>query len=128
LYALAYDNLLVGRDVIADSVNPWMLTRDAWRDVGVRAGARVVEVEVVCTDLQEHRRRVETRKSDVPGLILPDWQAVIERDYHPWDRDRVVVDTAGRKLEESIQYAVKFIPVAGVTATPDGPANVIGTD
>ena len=102
LYALAYDNLLVGRDVIADSVNPWMLTRDAWRDVGLRAAARVIEVEVVCTDVEEHRRRIETRKSEVPGLVLPDWEAVIERDYHPWDRDRVIVDTAGRKLEECI--------------------------
>lgn len=49
LYALAYDNLLLGRDVISDSVNPWMLTRNAWRDVGLRAEAKVVEVEVIDT-------------------------------------------------------------------------------
>lgn len=102
LYALAYDNLLVGRDVIGDSVNAWMLTRNAWRDVGVRAGAKVIEVEVVCSDREEHRRRVETRVSEVPGLVLPDWKVVIERDYHPWDRDHVTVDTAGRSLEQCV--------------------------
>ena len=71
-----------------------MLTRDAWRTAGMRAGARVVEVETVCSDREEHRRRVESRASDVPGLTLPDWEAVIGRDYRPWDRDHVTVDTA----------------------------------
>src|SRR5258707_8624011 len=42
-YAVAEDNLLLGHDVIGDSVNPWMLTRDAWRACGERAGAGVVE-------------------------------------------------------------------------------------
>jgi hypothetical protein len=39
-YAVAEDNLRLGRTVIGDSVNPWMLTRNAWRDAGLRAGAR----------------------------------------------------------------------------------------
>src|SRR5271169_1501608 len=93
--AVAEDNLRLGRDVIGDSVNDWMLTRNAWRDVGFRAGAKVVEVEILSTDRDEHRRRVEARASEVLGLILPDWQAVIERDYHSWDRDHVTIDTAG---------------------------------
>ena len=97
-YAGAEDNLRLGRDVIGDSVNPWMLTRNAWRDAGLRAGAQVLEVETVCTDLEEHRRRAETRASDVPGLVLPDWPAVIGRDYHPWDRERLTIDTAERDV------------------------------
>ena len=103
LYALAYDNLLVGRDVIADSVNPWMLTRDAWRDVGLRAGAEVFEVEIVCSDLEEHRNRVATRTVDVPGLVPPEWEAVVGRDYHPWKREHIVVDTAGRSVPECVE-------------------------
>lgn len=63
-YAVAEDNLRLGHDVIGDSVNPWMLTRNAWRAVGVRAGARVVEVEAICSDQDEHRRRVESRASE----------------------------------------------------------------
>jgi hypothetical protein len=79
-----------------------MLTRNAWRDVGLRAKAKVAEVEVVCSDLEEHRRRIQTRKSDMPGLTLPDWREVMERDYHVWDRDHVIVDTAKRGVDECI--------------------------
>jgi predicted kinase len=105
-YAVAQDNLRLGRDVIGDSVNPWMLTRNAWRDAGLRVGARVVEVETLCTDLEEHRGRIETRANEVPGLVLPDWQAVIGRDYHPWDRDHLTVDTAGRSVAACIELVL----------------------
>ncbi|MBS0408845.1 MAG: AAA family ATPase [Proteobacteria bacterium] len=98
-YAVAADNLRLGLDVVGDSVNPWPQTRDAWRDAGLGAGARVVEIEVVCSDQAEHRRRVETRASEVPGLVLPDWAAVVGRDYRPWTRPPQVVDTAGRSAD-----------------------------
>ncbi len=55
-YAVAGDNLRLGRTVVADSVNPLALTRDAWREVAELAGASCVEVEVTCTDPAEHRR------------------------------------------------------------------------
>lgn len=103
LYAVAQDNLNLGRDVIADSVNPWMLTRNAWRDVGLRSDARVVEIETVCSDAQEHRRRVETRVNDIPGLVPPDWEAVIGRDYHSWDREHLKVDTASHSVPACIK-------------------------
>jgi hypothetical protein len=83
-----------------------MLTRNAWRDVGLRTGAQVVEVEILCTDLDEHRRRIETRASETPGLILPDWQAVIGRDYQPWDRGRVTIDTAGRGIAACLELVL----------------------
>jgi predicted kinase len=86
-YAVAADNLRVGRIVIADSVNPVPLTRSAWREVAARTGVEAVEVEVVCSNSEEHRRRVETRLSDGPGLTLLAWADVLERDYRPWDRE-----------------------------------------
>ena len=108
-YAVAEDNLRLGHDVIGDSVNPWMLTRDAWRGVGMRAGARVMEVETVCSDEEEHRRRVEAREKEVTGLILPNWQAVIGRDYHAWDRDHVTVDTAKRSVATCVELILAAI-------------------
>jgi predicted kinase len=93
-YAVAEDNLRVGRAVIADCVNPWSLTRHAWRAVAERAGVAALDVEIVCSDTAEHRRRVESREPDIDGHTLPRWQDVVERDYHAWDRERVVVDTA----------------------------------
>jgi hypothetical protein len=80
-----------------------MLTRNAWRDAGLRAGVRVVEIETICSDLAEHRRRIETRSNEVPGMILPSWQEVIDRDYRAWDREHVTIDTAGRSVEACVE-------------------------
>jgi predicted kinase len=104
--AAAEDNLRLGLDVVADAVNDWQVVRDAWRDVAARAGAEIAEVEVICSDAAEHRRRVETRVSDIPGLVLPTWSEVAGRNYAPWDRDHIVIDTAGRSVEASVNEAL----------------------
>lgn len=100
--ALAEDNLRLDRTVIADSVNPLPLTRDAWHAVAKRAGARHLDVEIVCSDKTEHRRRVEARKADILGHRLPTWAEVEAREYHAWATDRCVVDTAEFGIERAI--------------------------
>jgi predicted kinase len=102
-YAVAEDNLRLGRTVVSDSVNPVQLSRDAWLGVARRSHARAAEVEILCTDLQLHRHRVETRTPDVPGLKLPGWEEVVSREYDPWKREHIVIDTAGRSVAESVQ-------------------------
>jgi hypothetical protein len=87
----------------ADSVNPLAVTRDEWRRVAASTSSPIVEIEVVCSDPTEHRRRVETRATDVPGLALPSWQDVVERDYEPWDRSRIVLDTAGCTILDALK-------------------------
>ena len=67
-YRLARDNLALGHTVVGDCVNPWMLTRDAWRGVGIEAGVPVLEVEIMCGDPDEHQRRIESREIGAPGL------------------------------------------------------------
>lgn len=101
-YALAEDNLRLGRIVIADSVNPIQLTRQAWRQVAEKSGSKVLEIEVVCSDTQEHRTRVESRQPDIQGHRLPTWQAVTERDYEAWESVPRRVDTAGRTVDEVV--------------------------
>jgi predicted kinase len=93
-YGVAADNLRIGRTVIADSVNPLLVTREAWRSVAEREHAAVAVVELVCSDPAEHRRRVETRVVDVPGLRLPTWDDVVNRQYEAWTEPRIVIDTA----------------------------------
>ena len=107
--AVAADNLRLGRDVVADCVNDWKIARDGWEAVGLRAGVEVVWVEIVCTDQAEHRRRIETRTIGVPGLTPPDWPAVIGREYHDWDRDRLIVDTAASSVEDSVAAVVAHL-------------------
>jgi predicted kinase len=98
--AVAEENLRLGHNVIADSVNGSVLTREDWRCAGERGGARIIEVETICSDSEEHRRRVETRPPDVRGLIPPKWQVVTNLEYEPWDRDHLTIDTAGRSIED----------------------------
>lgn len=101
--ALAADNLKLGLDVIADSVNPVAVTRDAWRGVAETSGAVLVEIEVTCSDAEEHRRRVETRKADIAGHRQPTWQDVTERDYECWDGTDLVIDTAKTTIEDAVE-------------------------
>lgn len=101
-YRLAESNLKLGLSVVADCVNPIPETRGAWRAVAEAAGAALVEVEVLCSDPVEHRRRVETRVTDLPGFIPPTWQEVVDRDYWPWDRERLLIDTAATETDEAV--------------------------
>ncbi len=101
-YRLAADNLRFGRTVIADSVNPLTITRDAWRAVATETNAGIIEVETICSDATEHRSRIETRFVDVPNLILPTWEKVQARDYEPWNRPHLIIDTATTAIEEAV--------------------------
>ena len=108
-HAVAFDNLQLGRDVIADSVNPWPLTREAWRAVAARARVPVLDVELVCSDAAEHRRRVESRQPDIDGHRVPSWQEVLDHDYRPWEGDRLTIDTAAVPVEQCVRAIVAAI-------------------
>ena len=99
-YALAEANLALGQHVIADLVNRLAVTRDAWRRAAANVCSPCVEIEVVCSDPIEHRRRVEARGADIPGFRVPSWDDVQQRAYDPWDRPRLVLDTAGRGIAD----------------------------
>ncbi|QDU40964.1 Chloramphenicol phosphotransferase-like protein [Maioricimonas rarisocia] len=115
-YRLASENLRLGQTVVADSVNSIAITRDAWRRTGEQHDAVVIEVEVICSDPTEHRRRVESRAGDIPGLTPPTWDAVIAREYEPWDRDHIVIDTAGRTERDCVRETIGQIARAGGVA------------
>lgn len=119
-YAVAADQLAVGRSVVADSVNPLGVTRDAWRAVADGAGAPLVDVEVVCSDAAEHRRRVETRTVDIAGLVPPTWGQVQARAYDAWDRPRLVVDTAGRDAAACVRELLERLPAGGAAGRGGG--------
>ena len=106
-YAVAEENLRLGHTVVADSVNPLTITRDAWVNVAHRAMARPVEIEVQCSDAIQHRRRVEERTTDIPAFRLPTWDDVTSREYHPWDRDHIVLDTATCSVEEGVSIILE---------------------
>ena len=96
--------------MIADSCNPDPVSRRGWHEVGRRAGVAFVDVEVICSDVAEHRRRVEERRSTIPGLVQPTWDQVLARAYVPWTSSRVVIDTAGRTIEASLHALLAELP------------------
>jgi predicted kinase len=63
--ALAKANLSAGRTVVVDCVNPVAESRKAWKATALRAACRLIEIEIICSDPLEHRRRVEGRISDI---------------------------------------------------------------
>ncbi|AYQ44452.1 MULTISPECIES: AAA family ATPase [Burkholderia cepacia complex] len=111
-YRVAADNLAIGTTVVTDSVNPLKVTRDAYRNIAARIGVPVLEIEIVCSDRQQHRQRVETRQSTTAGLVLPTWQEVVDRDYDVWDRPHLEIDTAFTSVEQCIDQILHALPVA----------------
>jgi predicted kinase len=99
-YRIASDDLRLGLSVVADSCNPIELTRREWEQVARDAQADYINIEVICSDAREHRRRAEVRVAEVSGLKLPTWSEIENREYHGWTVDRVIVDTAGRSKME----------------------------
>lgn len=100
-YRIAGDNLALGQSVIADSCNPWKLTREEWESVALSHNALYVNIEIICSDQKEHRLRIETRKTDIKNLRLPTWQDIFKREYHPWEQEHIIIDTAHKSLHDS---------------------------
>ena len=110
-YIIAQDNLRIGRTVVADSVNALQITRDAWLKVGQQAQVETIEIEVICSDSLEHRSRVERRSPDIFGLRLPSWEEVIAREYHPWNREHIVIDTAVTTVAQNVKILQESLPI-----------------
>ena len=98
--SVAKDNLLLGFDVVADTVNPIEITRELWALTAAAGSAQLLNVEVVCSDINVHQQRIETRKSDIDGLNIPGWKTVSQRTFETWRTDRLVVDTSTSSVKD----------------------------
>ena len=108
-YRIASDNLSVGNCVIADSCNPIELTRNEWEQVAINLGCNFINIEINCSDNFEHRQRVETRSNDILNLSLPDWSKVQSRDFEPWVRERILIDTSKKTPQKSLYELISKI-------------------
>ena len=100
-YRIIQDNLKLGISVISDSCNPIKLTRDEWQETAIRTGAHFINIEIHCSGPVEHQQRAKTRSCSVNNLKLPDWKAIQNRHYEPWERNVVRIDTANKSIELS---------------------------
>lgn len=111
LEALAEEQLKLGHSVIVDAVNPVEAARAMWRGLAARRQARMRVVECVCGDESVHRRRVEARVRDIPGLPELTWERVEQRltDHEAWKDDRITLDTTNSTPENLIDQAVAYV-------------------
>ncbi|MER7453317.1 hypothetical protein ABTW96_23845 [Nocardia beijingensis] len=61
----------------------------------------VTGLRLPCCGRKEWCCRI-SRPVDIPDLPLPEWQQVLDREYQPWDRDHIILDTAGERPDQSL--------------------------
>jgi predicted kinase len=108
-YRVAADNLALGHSVVADCVNAFEVSRAAWRNVAQEHAQSTLFVHLVCSDLKQHRRRVEERTADLPSHVLPSWSAVNALPFAPLPPDALVVDTSQLSASEAAAEVIRRI-------------------
>jgi predicted kinase len=102
-YRLAAEQLAIGLDVAVECVNPLTVTREGWSGTAASVGAGILQVELVCSDAEEHRRRVESRRTDVEGLVKPTWSEVAAREWEPWPEPHLVLDSTTSSVDAMVE-------------------------
>ncbi len=100
-YKIAEDNLKLNINVVADSCNPIALTREEWENVAKTNHCDYINIEVTCSDKDEHKKRTQHRISEIENLKPPLWEEIENREYHKWQKERIVIDTANKAITES---------------------------
>jgi predicted kinase len=98
---VAADQLRAGRPVVADAVNNLDIARQGWTAVAEECAARLRFIEVICSDQEEHRARVEGRAPEMPGHGVPTWDQVQHRPWEPFAEPRLVVDNVGDSAQQA---------------------------
>jgi len=80
-------------------------------DVARRAGVSFANVEVLCSDTAEHRRRIETR-AQASAWRSVTWQDVVMREYHQWISPRIAIDTAHVSVQDAVAAIRSSLPGA----------------
>lgn len=108
-YSVAKENLSLGLAVIADSTNLLQITREAWKNVAISSGVSFLEIELICSNREEHIRRVVSRENDIPGLHLPSWQEIIDREHEAWSREHITIDTSTTTIDEAVEIIIQYL-------------------
>ncbi|KEI72234.1 AAA family ATPase [Endozoicomonas elysicola] len=106
-YRIVQDNLKLGISVVSDSCNPIKLTRDEWQETAIQTTANFINIEIHCSDTVAHQQRAKSRSCSVTNLKLPDWNSIQHRQYAPWDREVIRIDTANKSIEQSFSELIE---------------------
>ncbi len=98
-FSMAQDNLQHGKNVLVDAVNPLNIIRNKWLEIAEQTNSEFTGIEITCLDKTEHQKRVEERKADIEGHILPSWQEIVDREYEAWNTKALKIHTANITAE-----------------------------
>jgi predicted kinase len=104
-----------GNSVIVDAVNGVSPAREQWVELAERFGDAIKFIEVVCSDPELHRERLEARNRVLPHVSEPTWHAVEQSldEYDEWTGpsasvDRLTLDTIA-PIETLVDRALVFL-------------------
>jgi predicted kinase len=110
---LADAQLGLGVSVILDSVATYENVRAAWRALAARRRAHLYIVECMCSDEALWRRRIASRRRDIPGWPELDWDDVeqVRLRFAPWTSERLIVDSV-HPIEVNLDRVLAFLKSA----------------
>jgi predicted kinase len=110
--ATAEGSLRAGISVVADAVNSVCEAREAWRKTAEQTQSVLRVLEVVCSDPNEHRRRIRSRSPDPARPSAGSWQQVLARPFEPWNvpEPRLVLDTSRMSQQDCRRALQSYLP------------------
>jgi predicted kinase len=112
---LAETVLTSGRGIIVDAVNAVVPAREQWVHLAERSGEQLRFIEVVCSDPDVHRSRLEGRGRKLPHMDEPTWHAVEQSldEYAEWSGPsgaiaRITLDSV-EPIGVNVDRAIAFI-------------------
>jgi predicted kinase len=120
--ALAEHLLRLGQTVIVDAVNAAAEARAQWVDLAERTAVPLQFVEVICSDAELHRQRLEGRRRHLSHLPEPRWETLEQRRAQllSWSGARLVIDSVG-ELDALVSGLVDVLDRPSLTHSPAEP-------
>ena len=111
---LAERVLVSGRGVMVDAVNAVTPAREQWVHLAKTVGEQLKFIEVICSDPELHRSRIEQWRKSMPHIQLT-WNAVEQSfdDYAEWTGSsaaiaRITLDSV-EPLGVNVERAIAFL-------------------
>jgi predicted kinase len=104
---LAGEQLKCGLSAIIDAVSGVQEARDMWHNLVRTHNATLIIIECVLAR-ELHKQRIEARVRNIHGIPEVTWEDVENREYLPWQEERLVLDTAAAH-EENVKKALDYI-------------------
>jgi predicted kinase len=104
-----------GVSIIVDAVNAVDPAREQWIELAQKHGESFAFLEVVCSDTDVHRERLESRDRNLAHIPDPTWYAVEQSldEYADWTGEtaaarRITLDSV-KPLGEVVETALAFL-------------------